>query len=274
MQNSLKVACIQNTSGSDITQNIDDATQLVINSSSNDADLICLPEYFCYLDNDDSRMRAHSYTEEEHPALPHFRNLAKELDVWLLLGSLPIIINSEKVNNRSYLINSQGDISATYNKLHLFDVNLSGKESYLESATVKAGDKPVLASTPWGPLGMSICYDLRFAYLYRQLAQNGANFITIPAAFTKTTGIAHWHTLVRARAIETGTYVFAPCQCGEHPGGRYTYGHSLIVDPWGTVLADGGDQPGFIIADINVQLVWQVRQRIPALQHDRTILIP
>ena len=269
MKNTFKVSCIQNNSGADINQNIVDITQLVIRAHSEGAELICLPEYFCYVDNDDKRMLTHSYFEEEHPALSHFFRLAKKLNVWLLLGSLPIKINNEKVNNRSYLIDNQGNIEAKYNKLHLFDVNLSDGESYLESATVEAGDKPVLASTPWGSLGMSICYDLRFAYLYRQLAQNGAIFLTIPAAFTKTTGIAHWHTLIRARAIETGCYVFAPCQCGEHPGDRTTYGHSLIVDPWGNVLADAGENPGFIIADIDVQQVLQARHKIPALKHDR-----
>ncbi len=271
MKHTFKVSCIQNNSGADINQNINDITQFIIAAHSKGAELICLPEYFCYVDNDDERMLAHSYHEKEHPALSQLCKLAEKLNVWLLLGSLPIKISNEKVNNRCYLINNQGKIEAKYNKLHLFDVNLSDGESYLESATVEAGDKPVLASTPWGPLGMSICYDLRFAYLYRQLAQNGANFLTVPAAFTKTTGMAHWHTLIRARAIETGCYVFAPCQCGEHPGERTTYGHSLIVDPWGNVLADAGEEPGYIIADVDTQLVRQARQKIPALQHDRTI---
>lgn len=271
MKNTFKVSCIQNNSGADINENIIDITQLVIQAHSEGAELICLPEYFCYVDNDDERMLAHSYFEEKHPALSHFCKLAEKLSVWLLLGSLPIKVSNEKVNNRSYLIDDQGNIEAIYNKIHLFDVNLSNGESYLESATVEAGDKSVLASTPWGSLGMSICYDLRFAYLYRQLAQNGASFLTIPAAFTKTTGVAHWHTLIRARAIETGCYVFAPCQCGEHPGERTTYGYSLIVDPWGTILADAGEEPGFIIADIDVQQVLLARQKIPALQHDRNV---
>ncbi len=271
MKYTFKVSCIQNSSGADISQNINDITQLVMSAHLEGAELICLPEYFCYVDNDDERMLAHSYFEEEHPALSHFCELAEKLNVWLLLGSLPIKLDNKKVNNRSYLINNLGNIAAKYNKLHLFDVDLSGRESYLESATVEAGDKSVLATTPWGSLGMSICYDLRFAYLYRQLAQNGANFLTIPAAFTQTTGIAHWHTLIRARAIETGCYVFAPCQCGEHPGGRTTYGHSLIVDPWGTALADAGEQPGYIIAEVDTQLVQQARQKIPALLHDRKI---
>ncbi len=271
MNQIFKVSCIQNNSGTNISKNISDVTQLVINAHSDGAEFICLPEYFCYVDNDDGRMLVHSYFEEEHPALPHFCILAEKLNVWLLLGSLPIKVSNKKVNNRSYLINNQGNIEAKYNKIHLFDVNLGNGESYLESTTVEAGDKPVIASTPWGPLGMSICYDLRFAYLYRELAQIGAIFLTIPAAFTKTTGMAHWHTLIRARAIETGCYVFAPCQCGSHPGERKTYGHSLIVDPWGKVLAEAGEKPGYIIAEIETQLVQYTRQKIPALQHDRKI---
>ena len=271
MQNSFKVSCIQNNSGESISENIETAAELTLNAKSAGADLICLPEYFCYLDNDDARMLKHSFTQEQHPALSKFCSLAVELDVWILIGSLPIKISDEKVNNRSFLINQQGEVASYYNKLHLFDVKLSDTEFYSESATVEAGDKLVLATTPWGLLGMSICYDLRFAYLYRQLAQRGASFISIPAAFTKTTGQAHWHTLVRARAIETGCYVFAPCQCGEHPGGRITYGHSLIVDPWGKILANGGDSPGIIYADIDIQNVQQARSKIPALTHDRVI---
>lgn len=271
MKNIFKIACIQNNAGPDIFKNISAVEILAREAHSQGAEFICLPEYFCYLDNNDERMLAHSYTEQDHPALCHFKTIAKELNVWLLLGSLPIKVETTKVNNRCYLINNQGDIVDTYNKLHLFDVHLDAGESYSESATVKAGDKPVLATTPWGQLGMSICYDLRFAYLYRTLAQSGADFLTIPAAFTKTTGIAHWHTLIRARAIETGCYVFAPCQCGVHPGERTTYGHSLIVDPWGTILADAGEEPGFIIADVDTLQVTQARQKIPSLQHDREI---
>ena len=271
MKKLFKVSCIQNNSGEDINQNISDITQLVRDAHKEGAELICLPEYFCYVDNNDDRMLAHSYPEEEHPALSHFRKLADQLSIWLLLGSLPIKTSNNKVNNRSYLISDCGNIKEIYNKLHLFDVDLSTGESYLESATVEAGNEPKLAHTPWGLLGMSICYDLRFAYLYRKLAQNGAIFLSIPAAFTKTTGIAHWHTLVRARAIETGCYVFAPCQCGEHPGQRTTYGHSLIVDPWGTILADAGEETGYIIAEVDTELVQQARIKIPALLHDRKI---
>jgi predicted amidohydrolase len=213
-------------------------------------------------------------TEDAHPALAAFQDLARELHVWILLGSLAIRVPSGRVNNRSYLIDSNGQIAAMYNKVHLFDVTLKGGESYSESSAVEPGTQAVVAQTPWGRLGMSICYDVRFAYLYRLLAQAGASFLTVPAAFTRTTGQAHWHVLIRARAIETGCFVFAPGQCGRRSWGRATFGHSLIVDPWGTVLAEGTDAPGFIVADIDPARVEDARQMIPALNHDRSLRPP
>jgi len=178
------------------------------------------------------------------------------------------------VVNRSLLIDSGGAIVARYDKIHLFDVDLVGGESYRESATVQAGDRPVLAPTPWGLMGLSICYDLRFAYLYRALAQAGALYLAIPAAFTHTTGSAHWHVLVRARAIETGCYVFAANQGGTHAEGKRTWGHSLNVDPWGKVLADGGEAVGFITAEIDPAEVEKARAMVPALRHDREFAKP
>jgi deaminated glutathione amidase len=163
---------------------------------------------------------------------------------------------------------------ARYNKLHLFDVELKQGEKYNESATVEPGDRAVIAATPWGAIGITVCYDMRFAYLYRALAQAGASMLSIPSAFTKTTGKAHWHTLLRARAIETGAYVLAPAQCGQHAGGRKTYGHSLIVDPWGEVLADGGETPGYVMAELDMQKVADARRMIPSLEHDRPFTGP
>ncbi len=176
--------------------------------------------------------------------------------------------------NRAYMLDPKGGIVARYDKIHLFDVDLKGGETYRESDTVRGGDRAVLAPTPWCLVGMSICYDLRFAYLYRALAQAGASFLTIPAAFTHTTGKAHWHILVRARAIETGCFVFAPCQSGTHAEGRRTYGHSLVVDPWGEVLADGGEEEGFVTAVIDPAKVEEARRMIPALRHDRAFKAP
>lgn len=269
MTGPFKVACIQHCAHNDLSKNIDDATGLVRAARNAGAALICLPENFAFLEVNDERLLAGASPEETHPAIPHFHALARELGAWILMGSLAIKLASGKVNNRSYLIDACGTIVARYNKLHLFDVNLKAGESYRESTTVEPGDQLVTASTPWGVLGLSICYDLRFAYLYRALAQAGAHYLTVPAAFTRTTGRAHWHVLLRARAIETGSYVFAPGQCGVRPNGRATYGHSLIVDPWGTVLADGGEDPGFIIAAVDPTRVEEARRMIPALQHDR-----
>lgn len=269
MSRTFNVACVQNTARIDVDHNIHETSELTRAAHAQGADLIILPEYFTYLDNSDERMLETSFAEPEHPALEHFTALASELGCWILLGSLAIRVAPGKLNNRSYLIDSGGKIVSTYNKLHLFDVELKHGEVYRESDIVQPGGDAVVATTPWGGLGLSICYDLRFAALYRSLAQAGADFIAIPAAFTKTTGKAHWHVLQRARAIETGSYVFAPCQCGIHESGRKTYGHSLIVDPWGEVLADGGDEPGFIIAEVDPERVREARRMIPALQHDR-----
>jgi predicted amidohydrolase len=207
--------------------------------------------------------------EAEHPAIPAFSALAAELGVWLLIGSLQIKLDAVTCANRSFLFDDCGRVVARYDKIHMFDVDLQGGESYRESKTFRPGDRAVIADTPWGKVGLTVCYDLRFAYLYRALAQAGASFLTVPSAFTVPTGQAHWHTLLRARAIETGSFVFAPAQCGGHAEGRKTYGHSLIVAPWGEVLADGGEAPGVITADIDPAKVAEARSMIPALTHDR-----
>ncbi len=266
-----KVACVQFCAEDDITENICVTDGLVRSAAAEGADLICLPEYFACIAPSDSKLLGLAEAEETHPALSHFSKLAAELKVWILLGSLAIKISDTKVNNRSYLINSEGRIVARYNKLHLFDVALKNAESYRESTTVEAGQQAVLTDTPWGKLGMTICYDLRFAYLYRALAQAGASFISVPAAFTQTTGEVHWHVLLRARAIETGSFIFAPNQCGVRSSGRATYGHSLIVAPWGEVLADAGGETGYVIAEIDPQRARSARSMIPSLQHDRRV---
>lgn len=264
-----KVACVQNCAGDGMVANIEDAAAQVVEAAQAGAVLVCLPEYFCFLHAEDRRMVDAARTEAGHPALDRFRVLARERGIWLLLGSMAIRAEGGRIRNRSFLIAADGSVAARYDKLHLFDVELRAGEHYRESATVAPGDRAVVAATPWGGLGLSVCYDLRFAYLYRALAQAGAAFLTVPAAFTRTTGRAHWHTLLRARAIETGSFVFAPCQCGEHPGGRWTYGHSLIIDPWGEILAEGGEEPGFIVAEVDPGRVAEVRRMIPALEHDR-----
>ena len=269
------VACVQNGATGDMEASMAEAEDLVRDARDAGARLICLPEYFTSLDVIDGLLISTPFTEEAHPALPRFRNLARELEAWLLLGSLAVTTADGKVNNRSYLVDDKGGIAATYDKIHLFDVDLEGGESYRESATVAPGEQAVLAETPWGPLGLSVCYDVRFPQLYHSLAQAGALYLATPAAFTRTSGQAHWHVLQRARAIETGSYVFAPCQYGDHGVGSYSYGHSLIVDPWGEVLAEGDDNgPGFIAAEVDPAKVAEARQRIPALAHARAFAQP
>lgn len=274
MSQRFKVACVQSNTGPDVLPNVDEAERFVRSARGAGADLIVTSENFTCIEFGPERSLAKALPEAEHPAIPRFTSLAKELGCWIVMGSLTIKLSPSKVNNRSYLIDPEGRITARYNKLHLFDVQLKHGEMYRESATVEPGDRAVVAETPWGLLGMTICYDVRFAYLYRALAQAGAKFLTIPAAFTKTTGTAHWHTLLRSRAIETGCYVFAAAQCGQHAGGRKTYGHSLIIDPWGEILSDGGEAPGFVMAEIDVAKVDEARRMIPALEHDRPFTGP
>ncbi|MEN9727521.1 MAG: hypothetical protein RL434_1887 [Pseudomonadota bacterium] len=269
-----KVACVQNCAEDDLDRNLADAEMLCREAARAGAELICLPENFSCLEERDELYLTRGYPEETHPALPLFAALAQELGVHLALGSLTIRTGPEKVANRSYLLSPVGERLAEYDKIHLFDVRLRNGEYYRESRVVQPGNCATLADLPWGKLGLSICYDLRFPHLYRGLAQAGAHFLAVPAAFTHTTGLAHWHVLVRARAIETGCYVFAAGQCGTRRWGRRTFGHSLIVDPWGEVLADGGTEPGFILADVETSRVEDARAMIPALQHDREISLP
>jgi predicted amidohydrolase len=216
---------------------------------------------------------ASSHDEAHDPAIPVFAALAKELNVWLLIGSLAIKVSDSKTANRSFLIGPDGRVTTRYSKIHLFDVDLAGGESYRESSTVAGGDAAVLAETPWGKIGLSVCYDIRFPRLYRALAQKGAFAFTAPSAFTVPTGQAHWHVLLRARAIENGAFMIAPAQGGTHANGRKTYGHSLIVDPWGTVLAEAGTEPCVIFAEIDPALSQEARAKIPSLQHDRDFTV-
>ncbi len=208
-------------------------------------------------------------TFEDDPLVRRGRELAAELHVWLLLGSVLVRREDGSAANRSTLIDERGAIRATYDKIHMFDVDLPTGERWRESNAYAGGDRAVLAQTPWGLLGVTICYDLRFPQLYRALAEAGAGVLTIPSCFTRQTGEAHWHVLQRARAVENGAFVIAAAQGGKHEDGRETYGHSLIVDPWGRVLAEGGTEPGVILAEVDLALVADARQRIPSLQHGR-----
>ncbi|MGB1879862.1 MAG: carbon-nitrogen hydrolase family protein [Gammaproteobacteria bacterium] len=268
------VACVQICAGNDLQANLARSSELIYEAANSGAELICLPEFYCLLCSADESYFAQSYEESDHPALEHGRFAAQKSGCWLLLGSIPVrSAESGRVFNRSYVLAPDGHVAARYDKLHLFDVAIGDGQPYQESKGVVPGSSAAIASLPWGALGLSICYDLRFPQLYRTLAQAGAHFLAVPAAFTAKTGAAHWHTLLRARAIETGCFVFAPAQSGERPWGRKTYGHSLIVDPWGEILGDAGEDEGIILAEIEPQRVESVRRMIPSLRHDRPIRV-
>ena len=269
MSGGFTAACIQLSSGREIAPNLEAAENLIRKARDAGADFIMTPETTDMLEPKRHLREEKLQPEPAHAGVRCFQNLARELDCWLLAGSLLVRQENAKPANRSYLFAPGGRIAARYDKIHMFDVEIPDGQSYRESNAYEAGGKAVAADLPWGRLGLTICYDLRFPYLYRHLAESGAQFLTAPSAFTRFTGKAHWHALLRARAIETGSFVFAPAQCGTHAEGRETYGHSLIVDPWGEVLADGGEAPGFVMAEIDPERVDAVRRMIPALSGAR-----
>jgi len=271
----LKAACIQVNASNDMDHNIQVAAALACDARAAGAGLVVMPENVSMMEWGRKNILAKALPEESHKALLAFKELARETGLWLHTGSLSVLLeDGERVANRSYLLSPEGEIAAQYDKIHMFDVDLGEGEVYRESATFAPGREAVVAETPWAPLGMSICYDLRFAALYRSLAQAGAQILVVPAAFTRVTGKAHWHVLLRARAIETGSFVLAPAQCGEHAGGRQTYGHALIVSPWGAILADAGEQPGYIMATLDLDEVAEARRKVPSLEHDRAFIRP
>ena len=265
----LTIACVQTNSKPDPADNISEVGAMIREAKSRGADLITTPEVVGMLsaNRDDALARAQS--EETHDVLAAFRDLAAELDTWLLIGSISIKLSDDKLSNRSYLVGPDGEIVARYSKIHMFDVQVGDGTSYRESRTYQPGAEAVLAETPWGTMGLTICYDIRFPYLFRDLAQAGARLIFSPAAFTKVTGEAHWHVLQRARAIENGCFIVSPAQTGTHAGGRQTYGHSVIVAPWGEVLSDGGTEPGVYLSEIDLAAVDVARGKVPSLTHDR-----
>jgi deaminated glutathione amidase len=264
-----KVGLVQLRSGLVPAANLEAATRLIEQARSEGADYIQTPEMTNILAVERERLFASILPEDSDPSLARFRELARKLGLHLHIGSLAIKLSPERAANRSFLIDPQGEIAARYDKIHMFDVDLAGGESYRESRSYRPGELGVVADLPWGRLGLTICYDLRFPALYRALAEAGSSFLAIPAAFTRQTGEAHWHVLVRARAIENGCYVFAATQGGRHENGRETFGHSLVVDPWGRILAEGGTEPGVVLAEIDPVAVAAVRAKIPSLQHGR-----
>lgn len=271
----LIVALVQPESGNDMKKNIAAAERYVRQAAAKGAELILLPENVALMCGNQKELVANTHEEKNHPGLKAFRQLAKELGVWLVIGSLGVYSPAvRKFYNRSFVLNNKGEVTARYDKIHLFDATLPGGERYGESARYKHGARAVVAHTPWGGIGLSVCYDVRFPHLYRSLAKAGAVMLAVPAAFTHTTGQAHWHILLRARAIENGCFVLAPGMTGQHPGGRKTFGHSLAVDPWGRVLADAKAKKGIVLATLDLNEVGKVRQMLPSLTHDRHFLLP
>ncbi len=275
MSEPLTVACVQICADADTARNLELLGTGIADAVERGARLVALPEYCGTYGEGPSGLAVGAEPEVTHRALAELRSFARAQGCWLAVGSLGVRADDGRTWNRSYLLDPDGEIRARYDKIHLFDVDLAGGESYRESATIAPGQQAVTVETPFGGVGLSICYDLRFAQLYRALAQGGARILLVPAAFTRTTGRAHWHVLLRARAIETGCFVVAASQCGEGPDGRLArYGHSLIVSPWGEVLADAGEAAGIVTASLDLGQVETARQAIPALRHDRPFAPP
>jgi predicted amidohydrolase len=266
---SFRVGLVQMCAGRTVDRNIAAATELIRAAARGGAQYVQTPEMTNILELDRERLLAAIKPEADDPGVTQFCFLARELGIWLHVGSLALVGERGRPVNRSLLISPEGRIDARYDKIHMFDVDLPGGESYRESANYEPGREAVVAALPWGQLGMTICYDLRFPHLHRALAKAGARFLAVPAAFTKPTGLAHWHTLLRARAIENQCYVFAAGQGGCHENGRETFGHSLVISPWGEVMAEADVQPAVTFADVELQRLEDVRRQVPSLRHDR-----
>jgi predicted amidohydrolase len=264
-----KVGLISMRSGIDPQANLNAVLAAIDQAKRAGVDYVQTPEMTNILESKRERLFTKIVADENDSTLATMRDVARKLSIYVHLGSLAIKASPDKAVNRSFLIDRKGDIVARYDKIHMFDVDLAGGESYRESNTYRAGELAVVADLPWGRLGLSVCYDLRFPALYRALAEAGASFLAIPSAFTRQTGEAHWHVLLRARAIENGCFVFAAAQGGKHESGRETFGHSLVVDPWGRIIAEGGTEPGVVIAEIDPAEAAAARAKIPSLRHGR-----
>jgi predicted amidohydrolase len=260
---------IQMRAGLTVSANVDAAVRMIGEAKSAGAAYVQTPEMTNIMEAKRERLFATLAEEDADSSLVAFRELARKLGIYLHVGSLAIKVTPDRAANRAFLIDPRGEIAARYDKIHMFDVDLANGESYRESRSYRPGEAAVLADLPWGRLGITVCYDLRFPALYRALAEAGASMLAVPSAFTQQTGAAHWHVLLRARAIENGSFVFAAAQGGRHESGRETFGHSLIVDPWGRVVAEGGSEPGVIMAEIDLGEVAAARSRVPSLQHGR-----
>ena len=270
----LTAACIQTNAAPDIAVNLERVEPMIRHARERGAELIALPENVSLMIKGRDRLFASAAPEETHPAVAFFAAMAQSTGAWILAGSIAIGTGRDRLANRSFLFNPAGEIAARYDKIHMFDAVLSENEAYHESKYYSGGASAVVADTPWCKIGMTICYDVRFPHLHRTLAKAGASLIAIPAAFAATTGRLHWHVLTRARAIETGSFVIAPAQCGTHDGGRQTYGHSLIIAPDGSIIAEAGTDPAVIMAELDLDQVTEARRMLPCLQHDRAFDCP
>lgn len=272
----MRVGLVQLNSGEDPSVNLPETLAYIRAAAAGGAGFVATPECTDMMTANKELKRRFITTEEKDPTLAALRAAAAETGIWLLIGSLSIDAGDAdgRYANRSYLIDPKGNIAARYDKIHMFDVNVSETEVFRESASFRPGEQAVVAKTPFGALGMTVCYDLRFPHLFRKLAQSGATILTNPAAFNHITGAAHWEVLQRARAIENGAWVIAPAQTGHHPDslggpGRRTHGHSMVVAPWGEVIADAGQEPGVTFAEIDLDQVSKARHRVPSIDHDR-----
>lgn len=266
-------ALVQMRSGLTPEPNLEQGIRLIREAVKAGADYVLTPEVSNMMQLNREALFAQLAEQDDDLSLKAYRELARELNIHLHIGSLALRASPERAVNRSFLIGPDGTILASYDKIHMFDIDLGNGESYRESANYQPGETAVISDLPWGRIGLTICYDVRFPALYRALAESGASFLAVPAAFTKPTGEAHWHVLLRARAIENGCFVFAAAQGGLHENKRETFGHSLIIDPWGKVLAEGGIEPGFIMARIDPAEVTKARGKIPSLQHGRRFTV-
>ncbi|HSD99900.1 MAG TPA: carbon-nitrogen hydrolase family protein [Burkholderiales bacterium] len=274
MGSKVRIACLQTNSGNDFAANLATLTAMARKAAAGGARFIFSPEYVLMMDGSGRTMRENALDQSGEPALSALTALSRELGAWHLVGSLTLKSDDGRMFNRSLLISDRGEVVAAYDKIHMFDATLPSGTVIRESGAYRPGERAVVAGTPWGALGMTVCYDLRFPHLYRALAQHGAVMLSVPSSFQRETGGAHWHTLLRARAIENACFVIAPALCGEHPGRRSTYGHSLVVDPWGEVLADGGEAPGVAYAELDLARAESVRAMLPSLTHDRPFAPP
>ena len=270
----VRIGCVQTPALPTFDEAIEAACRLAGDAVAAGAELVCLPEYCGGLKSENGVLNPPAAPEVSHPVLEALRAFTRDARVWMLIGSVAVDGPDGRLINRGFLVDDKGEVRARYDKIHLFDVDLSETERYRESAVVNPGAQAVVTDTPWGRLGMTTCYDLRFPHLYRALAHAGAEILAVPAAFMKVTGQAHWHVLNRARAIENGAVVVAPCAVGPVPGGGAVYGHSLIVSPWGEILAEGGDGVSTIVATVDMESVASVRRRVPSLRHDRPFSQP